>query len=180
MLASTTAAASTEAEDDYLGETFNVDANGNLVVDRRAQVTLEKLYALYTPEQQTQRLQELEQTLSPAAHRRVTELLQQFKNYSVAAKQNFPPDSTPASEDDALVQLDGLSALRAAHFGSDAAKGLYGEEETLNRQLIALMRLEKDASLTMDEKAQRAQALILTTPELAAIEKRNREANTPK
>jgi len=172
-----TIAPPTEAEDAYLGETFNVNAAGVLIVDRRAQVTLEQLYALYTPEQQAQRLRELEQTLPRAAHSRVSELLEQYKQYSVAAKQNFPPGAAPANEDDALVQLEGLSALRVAHFGQDAAQGLFGEDEKINRQLLTLMRLEKDESLTVEERAEQAQVLLSTMPDIAAIEKRNRESS---
>jgi lipase chaperone LimK len=166
----------TQEEEDYLGETFNVDATGNLLTDVRARNTLEKLYALYTPEQQAQRLQELSQELSPAAYARVAELLERYKEYSVAAKQALPPDEPVSSAEEALVQLETLSSLRVAHFGADAAKGMFGDEERLNHQLIALMRLEKDESLTMEEKAQRAQALISSSPDLADIEKRNRES----
>ena len=166
----------TQEEEDYLGEKFNVDATGKLLTDVRARNTLEKLYALYTPEQQAQRLQELSQELSPAAYARVAELLERYKEYSMAAKQNFPPGQAISGEEEALVQLESMSALRVAHFGQEAAKGMFGDEERLNRQLIALMRLEKDESLTMEEKAQRAQALISSSPDLAAIDKRNRES----
>ena len=50
-------------------------------------------------------------------------------------------------------------ALRVAHFGEDSAKKLYGAEEELTRSLLELMRQEKDQSLTMEEKAARAQRL---------------------
>jgi hypothetical protein len=168
--------AMTPEEEDYLGEKFNVDANGKLLTDVRARNTLEKLYALYTPEQQAQRLQELSQELPPAAYAREAELLERYKEYSVATKQALPPGEPISSAEDALVQLETLSALRVTHFGADAAKGMFGDEERLNHQLIALMRLEKDESLTMEEKAQRAQALISKLPDLAAIEQRNRES----
>ena len=46
-----------------------------------------------------------------------------------------------------------------AHFGQVVARALYGEEEAVSRQLVELMRLEKDQSLTMEEKAVRAQQL---------------------
>jgi lipase chaperone LimK len=39
------------------------------------------------------------------------------------------------------------------------ARALYGEEEAVSRHLVELMRLEKDQSLTMEEKAARAQQL---------------------
>jgi len=46
-----------------------------------------------------------------------------------------------------------------AHFGPLVARALYGEEEATSRQLVELMRLEKDQSLTLEEKAARAQQL---------------------
>jgi len=52
-----------------------------------------------------------------------------------------------------------LHALRVAHFGPVIARALYGEEEAESRQLVELMRLEKDQSLTLEEKAVRAQQL---------------------
>ena len=52
-----------------------------------------------------------------------------------------------------------MHALRVAHFGPLVARALYGEEEAVSRQLVELMRLEKDQSLTMEEKAVRAQQL---------------------
>jgi hypothetical protein len=169
----------TQEEEEYLGEKFNVDDKGNLIVDVRARNTLEKLYALYTPEQQAQRLQELSQELPPAAYGRVAELLERWKEFNVATKQALPPGEPVSSAEEALVQLETLSALRITHFGQEAAKGMFGDEERLNHQLIALMRLEKDESLTMEEKAVRAQELISKSPDLAAIEQRNRES-TPK
>jgi lipase chaperone LimK len=51
---------------------------------------------------------------------------------------------------------------------------LYGEEEAVSRQLIELMRLEKDQSLTLEEKAARAQQLRDAMPEISDIERRNR------
>jgi hypothetical protein len=168
----------TQEEEEYLGEKFNLDAKGNLVMDVRARNTLEKLYALYTPEQQAQRLQELSQELPPAAYGRVVELLERWKEFSVATKQALPPGEPVSSAEEALVQLETLSSLRVTHFGQEAAQGMFGEEEKLNRQLLALMRLEKDESLTMEEKAQRAQELISKSPALADIEKRNRESTS--
>jgi hypothetical protein len=66
---------------------------------------------------------------------------------------------SPATEEAALAELDGLHALRTAHFGTVIARALYGEEEAVTRQLIELLRLEKDQCLTLEEKAERAQQL---------------------
>jgi len=40
---------------------------------------------------------------------------------------------------------------------------MYGAEETVTRRLVELMRLEKDESLTVEEKAERAQQLMYHT-----------------
>jgi len=71
-----------------------------------------------------------------------------------------------------------LHSLRESHFGPEIATAFYGNEEKLSRELIELMRLEKDKSLTMSEKADRAQALHDRLPTVAAIEKNNRAPST--
>ena len=55
-------------------------------------------------------------------------------------------EAQASNYEDALAELEGLHALRAAHFGAVIARALYGEEEIVARQLIELMRLEKDQS----------------------------------
>ena len=59
---------------------------------------------------------------------------------------------------------DPTSASLNATAGPVVARALYGEEEASSRQLIELMRLEKDQSLTMEEKAARAQRLRDSMP----------------
>ena len=48
--------------------------------------------------------------------------------------------------------------MRASHFGAEAARQMFGEDEAVARRLLELMRDETDASLTMEQKAMRAQA----------------------
>jgi hypothetical protein len=45
------------------------------------------------------------------------ELLEHYDNYQQAQKQAYPPGVAPATEEAALAELDGLHALRVAHFG---------------------------------------------------------------
>jgi lipase chaperone LimK len=113
------------------------------------------------------------QTLPTAAAAEASALLDRYQNYSKAQRQAYPPGAAPATEEGALAELDGLHALRVAHFGSDIAHALYGAEEALTRSLIQLMRLEKDQSLTMEEKAARAQQLYDTLPELSRVQRSN-------
>ena len=94
-----------------------------------------------------------------AASAQAGELLDHYDNYQQAQKQAYPPGVAPATEEAALAELDGLHALRVAHFGPVVARALYGEEEEVSRQLVEQMRLEKDQSLTLEEKAERAQRL---------------------
>jgi hypothetical protein len=161
---------------------FQVDAAGKIVKDEKARLNLEQLYALFTPAEQQQKLQELEQNLPPAAARELAELMDRYKNYSLAQRQTFPPGGELTTVDEGLIELDGLHDLRAKYFGAQAADGFYGEEEKISRELLRLMALEKDQSLTMEEKAEKAQALYQSMPHLAAAEERGRReaAATPK
>ncbi len=162
------AIAEEESESEDLDKMFKADASGNLKLSARARLNIEKLYALSTPEELQTKLAVIATTLSPAAHRQLLDLVDRYKIYAAAAKQAYTPGVAPATEEDALAELDGLHSLRVAHFGAEAAQAFYGDEEKLNRQLVELMRLEKDQSMTMEEKAEKAQQLIQSKPELAA------------
>jgi len=74
----------------------------------------------------------------------------------------------PATLEDVFTQFKGIHDLRLMHFGADVASAFYAEEEKQTLQLQYLMAIEKDKSLSLDEKAQRAQQLLQTNPELAA------------
>ncbi|MBC7983889.1 MAG: hypothetical protein H7Y02_08550 [Candidatus Obscuribacterales bacterium] len=119
--------------------------------------------------------QELAQHLPPVAAAEIMQLFDRFQNYSIAARQTYPPGIAPASEEDAIVELEGMHALRVAHFGPEVAQAFYGDEEAINRQMIELLRLENDQSLTPEEKAVKAQKLRESLPGIAAIERKNRE-----
>lgn len=157
-------------------DTFRVDADGNLKEDEQTRLGIESLLALTEPDKVPTALNDLTKSLPPAAARRAEELVDRFTHFTQAQKQSYPSGVAPLTEDDALVQLDGLHALRAAHFGPETAEAFYGREEKLSRELIELMRHEKDQSLTMWEKAEKAQALHDQLPTVAAIEKRNRDS----
>jgi lipase chaperone LimK len=140
-------------------KTFRVNASGRLVLDEQARLNMEALFARTERVQLAEAKQQAIAPLPAAAGAQAAELLEHYDNYQQAQRQAYPPGVAPATEEAALAELDGLHALRVAHFGAVVARALYGEEEAESRQLVELMRLEKDQSLTLEEKAVRAQQL---------------------
>jgi len=140
-------------------KTFRVNASGRLVLDEQARLNMEALFARTERVQLAEAKQQAIEPLPAAAGAQAAELLEHYDNYQQAQRQAYPPGVAPATEEAALAELDGLHALRVAHFGPVIARALYGEEEAESRQLVELMRLEKDQSLTLEEKAVRAQQL---------------------
>lgn len=153
--------------------TFRTDSTGKLIVDEQTRLAMEALLARTDPADLTKVQQQITQALPPAAAAEASTLLDRYQNYSKAQRQAYPPGTAPATEESALAELDGLHALRVAHFGAEDAHALYGAEEALTRSLIELMRLEKDQSLTLEEKAARAQQLYDTLPGLSGTQRSN-------
>jgi hypothetical protein len=140
-------------------QTFRVNASARLVIDEHTRLNMEALFARTDREHMAAAKQQAIEPLPAGAKAQAAELLEQYDNYQQAQRQTYPPGVAPSTEEAALAELDGLHALRVAHFGPVVARALYGEEEAVSRQLVELMRLEKDQSLTMEEKAARAQQL---------------------
>lgn len=153
--------------------TFRTDHTGKLIIDEQTRLNIEALFARTDSADLTNVQEEITRVLPPAAAAEASALLDRYQNYSKAQRQSYPPGAAPATEEAALAELDGLHALRVAHFGSEIAHALYGAEEVLTRSLIELMRLEKDPSLTLEEKAARAQQLYDTLPELSRVQRSN-------
>ena len=168
----TSEAASNEQDE---GKTFRVNAAGNLILDEQTRLKIEELLALTDPNKVQGEILERTKELPPGAARKAEDLVDRYRSYAEAQRVTYPPgDSAPLTEDDAVQQLDGLHALRVQHFGPDVAAAFYADEEKLSRELIELMRFEKDKSMTMEEKAAKAQALHDRLPTIAAIERNNR------
>lgn len=148
---------------------FQADGQGNLVLNQTTRINIEKLYALNTPEELAEKMQKLSTVLPDTAQRQVANLVDYFDKYIRDIKQIYPPDVEPETVDDALPQLKGLHDLRLMHFGADVANAFFADEEKLSLQLLYLMSIEKDKDLSLDEKVQRAQQLLQTNPELAAL-----------
>jgi lipase chaperone LimK len=151
--------------------TFRVDGSGKLIVDEQTRLNMEALFARTDPAALPQVQLDITQQLPPSAAAEAAALLERYDNYSKAQRQAYPPGVAPSTEEEAQAELDGLHALRVAHFGTETAQALYGREEALTRSLIELMRLEKDQSLTLEEKAARAQQLYDTLPELSRAQR---------
>jgi hypothetical protein len=174
---STAPAVPIDHEDDGRQEAaFRVDAAGELVMDEQTRLNIEALIAQNEPAELQAAVLEQTAHLPPAAARFADELVDRFVYYQQAQRQTYPPDDAPSTEDEALRQLEGLRGLREAHFGADLARQLFAKEEAIGREMIELMRIENDQSLTPEEKLARSQALREQLPGVAAIEKSNRES----
>jgi lipase chaperone LimK len=157
------------------GQTFHVDAAGNLVLNEQTRLNIEALVAQIEPREWDAAIREQIEHLPPAAARLAQDLIDRFVNYQQAQKQAYPPGDVPATLEDAVIQLEGLHALREAHFGPEVARAFYGNEEIIAREMIEVMRIENDQSLTPEEKAERARALRERLPGVSAIDKSNRD-----
>jgi lipase chaperone LimK len=150
---------------------FRTDSSGRLIADEQARLNIEQLIALNDPPELQRRVQELARTLPPAAAQQLPDLVDRYRNYNAALRQAIPPDQAPASEQDALTMIETMHALRVQHFGPEVAEAFFGAEENSQRKLLELMSLQADQSLTMEEKAEKAQALYQQMPELKDREK---------
>jgi len=176
---------------EYTEIKFRADENGRMVANERARLNLEKLFALYTPTERQKKLEELQATLPPAAARDLADMLERYINYDAAQAQIFPPADLNSPED-GFNLLDGTHNLRVQYFGAEAANSMFGQEEKMQRELLRLMNLDKDESLTMEERAERAQQMYqnqmpVTVAELAVgrkqaeqIEAARRKQSPPK
>lgn len=154
---------------------FRIDGSGNLVVDQHTRLNLEALIARTPPAELESAKQEAIAPLSAAAGAQASDLIDRYYEYDLAQRQTYPPGRAPSTEEEALAEIDGLHALREAHFGGEVAAAFYAEEEALNRELLQLIKLEKDQSLTLAEKAERAQRARDALPRVDAVERRNRD-----
>jgi len=155
---------------------FRTNAAGQLVVDEQTRLNMEALIAHAESDELSREVREQIEQLPPSAAREAEELFQKFVQYQQAQRQTYPPRDAPMTEDDAIRELEGLHALREAHFGPQAAAQLFAKEEAIAREMIELMRIENDQSLTPEEKHARAQAIRKQLPGVMTLEKRNRES----
>ncbi|MBI5258647.1 MAG: hypothetical protein HY855_19235 [Burkholderiales bacterium] len=137
---------------------FELDAAGRLRLDERMRLKMENLVVLTPPEQLAERLDKELATLPAHAAAAARDLVTRYQNYAMAEKLAYPTAAAPLVPEEGLTQLAELRALRETHFGREAARRLYGEEEAVTRRLLELMRDDPVPHASMEEKAMRAQA----------------------
>jgi lipase chaperone LimK len=104
------------------------------------------------------KMSEIAGTLPPKP-RQLYQLMEQYQNYQAAMYQVYPPDREMTSVEQGVSQIDGMHGLRVQYFGEQATAAMFGAEEKLQRELYQQMENEKDPSLTLEEKAERAQRI---------------------
>lgn len=138
---------------------FKADADGRIVMNEKTRLDLERLHALYTPPERERKMAEIAATLPSEAARQLYQLMEQYQSYLAALYQVYPPDRELTSVEQGASQIDGMHGLRVQYFGDRAASAMFGAEEKLQRELYQQMENEKDPSLTLEEKAERAQRI---------------------
>ncbi|WP_423594842.1 lipase secretion chaperone [Roseateles sp. MS654] len=136
---------------------FRVDAQGRLVVDQPTRLRAEALLALHEGDALAARLDAELAGLPPAAAARARELVAQFEAYQTAQAAAFPPGRAPLVPEEGLAQLQAMQALRASHFGADAARQMFAQDDAVARRILELMREDTSTTRSMEEKAMRAQ-----------------------
>lgn len=136
---------------------FRADARGRLVVDQPMRLHAESLLALNEGDALAARLDtELAGLPAPAAAR-ARELVAQFEAYQTAQAAAFPPGQALLVPEEGLAQLQTMQALRAAHFGAEAAQQMFAQDDAVARRILELMREDTSTARSMEEKAMRAQ-----------------------
>lgn len=136
---------------------FRATAKGDLALDAQTRIDVERIESLYGRDEALARLKDASGALPDKAQRELAELYQQYAQYAQAVAQTYPPGQGGETIDDAARQLNGLHDLRQQYFGAERADALFGEEERISRELLALMRQSKDQNLSLEEKAAQAQ-----------------------
>lgn len=136
---------------------FRADAQGRLVVDQAMRLRVEALLALHEGDALAARLDAELAGLTPTAAARARELVAQFEAYQDAQAAAFPPGRAPLVPEEGLAQLQAMQALRASHFGADAARQMFAQDDAVARRILELMREDTSTARSMEEKAMRAQ-----------------------
>ena len=136
---------------------FRTDARGRLVVDQPMRLRAEALLALNEGAALAARMDEELSGLPAPAAARARELVAQFEAYQTAQAAAFPPGQALQVPEEGLAQLKTMQALRAAHFGAEAAQQMFAQDDAVARRILELMREDTSTARSMEEKAMRAQ-----------------------
>ncbi len=139
---------------------FSADGRGKLILNSDTHANLEKLLLEENPAAMQATLAKIMNTLPPQAAAELKALVGQFQQYTKALSHSISPENAPDNAQEGFKLLDSLHNLRVSYLGADAARAMFGPEEATTRQLIALMEAEKDAGLTPQQKAERAQEIL--------------------
>lgn len=112
---------------------FALDATGRVIIDEQTRVNMEAFYARYGGDGLENAKDEMRRSLPPEAAAEAIDLVERFGNYLAAVRQTYPPGAAPPAENHAKDELEGLHALRVAHFGEKVANALYGRAQPSNR-----------------------------------------------
>jgi hypothetical protein len=149
------AAVQTPANDE---RAFRADGKGRLVLDERTRLAVEKLVGLNGPESLPALVGEQTSGLPAEAAAQARDLVERYGAYESARRGTFEPGTAPMVPEEGLAELAATRALRASYFGQDAAQRLFGAEEAVSKRLLEMMRDDRAANLTIEQKAIRAQA----------------------
>jgi len=149
------AAVQTPANDE---RAFRIDGKGRLVLDERTRLAVEKLVGLNGPESLPALVGEQTSRLPAEAAAQARDLVERYGAYESARRGTFEPGTAPMVPEEGLAELAATRALRASYFGQDAAQRLFGAEEAVSKRLLEMMRDDRAANLTIEQKAIRAQA----------------------
>lgn len=138
--------------------TFRATDKGTLVMDQQTRQDVERIQALFPRDEALARLDIQASTLPAQAQRELKALYQQYSQYAQAVAQTYPPGLSEGTLDEAAAQLKGLHELRQQYFGAEGAEALFGQEEKTSQALLELMRKQTDPKLSLQEKAELAQA----------------------
>jgi hypothetical protein len=137
---------------------FRIDGKGRLVLDERTRLAVEKLVGLNGPESLPALVGEQTSGLPAEAAAQARDLVERYGAYESARRATFEPGTAPMVPEEGLAELAATRALRASYFGQDAAQRLFGAEEAVSKRLLEMMRDDRAANLTIEQKAIRAQA----------------------
>ncbi|HEX5355566.1 MAG TPA: lipase secretion chaperone [Aquabacterium sp.] len=138
--------------------TFRATSHGDLAMDQQTRLDVERIYALFPRDEARAKLESQSADLPAQAQRELKDLFQKYAQYAQAVAQTFPPEQNSGSLEEAARQFNELKALRRQYFGDEQAQSLFGEEEKTAQELLALMRKQTDPKLSLEEKAEQAQA----------------------
>ena len=143
---------------------FSADPRGNLALNAQTHASIERLLLSGSPQAVQAQLAAVSRDLPGTATQELQDLVTRFQKYTTALTQSIPPGNSIATEQEALKQLEQLHNLRVSYFGEDTARALYAGEEAMTRHILAMAEMEKDPSLTLQQKAERAQESLSKLP----------------